>query len=239
MRPSLVEEIVACVRAAPTAGYSERQELLKKAARAARALCSKLQRHEAAHARPAFFAVLEMPLNGTCVPECCDASYIRAIQIEAKCEVLTTWRRLDPHVANDLPPSMVADLVIPTSKRIALAAIELLERSPTASRTHLELVIEALEHPRWQVAECAARMLGRVGPFAKKQALASLTKALRHAQWQVRKAVAKAMGRMVIGKHERLADVAARDRHPAVRYAASKALGIQPPRPNGEVRLHS
>lgn len=178
-----------------------------------------------------FFAVLEMPLSGTCAPQCCEASWVRAIQIAAKCEVLTTWRRIDPDVAEDLSSSLVAALVIPSSKRIALAAVELLERSPEACRTHIDVLIGALEHPRWQVAEYSARSLGKVGELSKKAVVAALNKTLRHSQWQVRKAAARAMGRIGVRKNERLERMAHRDSHPGVRYAACKVLGFKLPRP--------
>ena len=224
--PSRVETILAWLRAAPTAGYSERHELFQKAARAVRSLCPTLKRRDAESARPLFFAVLEMPLSGTCAPQCCDASYVRSIQIAAKCEVLTTWRRIDPEIVRDIPPALMQTLVIPTSNRIALVMVELVACTPEALPTHIETLIRALEHPRWQVAECAARSLGKMGPTIKKQTLKSLVEALRHSQWQVRKAAARAVGRVAGNEHERLERLAQRDNHPAVRHAAKKALGI-------------
>src|SRR5690242_1638556 len=100
-----------------------------------------------------------MPLTGGCVPQCCSASYVRAIEIEAKCEVLATWKCLDPDVAIHLAPSLVADLVIPSSRRISLATVELFAASPEACRIHLANLTASLAHPRWQVAEAAARAL--------------------------------------------------------------------------------
>jgi len=225
-----VQLIVDSVRAASTADYSARLRLLEKAAQTAREMCRKLGRREARGARPAFFAVLEMALSGTCAPQCCEATYVRAIQIAAKCEVLATWRNLDPGVAEELSSTMMAALVIPSSRRIALATVELLERSPAASRTHMGVLIGALEHPRWQVAQYAARSLGKMGEFAKKSAVSALNKTLRHSQWQVRKAAAKAMGQLGVRKNERLERMAHRDSHRGVRYSACKALGLELPR---------
>lgn len=227
MTAAQVEDIVRSVRQMSSADYNERQELQKKAARLARAMFPKLDKRQALLARPAFFAVLEMPLSGTCVPQCCDASWIRAIQIEAKREALVTWRRIDPEVGLEIRPMLVADLVIPTSNHIALAAVELLARSPEAARLHLATIVRALEHPRWQVVECTVRILGRLGADVKKQAVPELMKVLRHSQWQVRQAAAKAMGRMMAGPNERLQRLAEKDEHPGVRYAAKKALGLK------------
>lgn len=227
MLSSRVNFIVDEIRTASTAGYSERHDAYRKAVDAARALCRKLSRAEAREARPALFSILEMPLTGTCAPECCDASWIRAIQIAAKCEMLTKWRSVDPEAANMLSPQLVAALVVPHSKRIALAAVELIERSPEASQRYIDVMNRALEHPQWQVAECAARTLGKMGLAAKHKSLEGLTKQLRHTQWQVRKAAAKALGRMIEGKYKPLAHTVEHDNHPAVRYAASKVLGLK------------
>jgi len=227
MTAAWVEEIVDSVRKMPGADYNEKQELQKKTAQVARSRFQKLDKRNAMEARPALFAVLEMPLSGTCVPQCCDASWIRAIQIEAKREALVTWRRIDPDVGCEIRPILLAQLVVPTSNHIALAALELLARSPEASRLHLETIVLALEHPRWQVVECAARILGRLGADVKKQAVPALMKVLRHSQWQVRKTAAKAMGRMTSRPNERLQRLAEKDPHPGVRYAAGKALGLK------------
>lgn len=225
MHPSLVETIVESARAAPTAGYSERLDLLEKAAQTARSLCTHLTRADAKSARPAFFAVLEMPLTGGCAPQCCSASYVRAVEIEAKCEVLAAWKRLDPDVAIYLAPALVADLVVPSSKRISLATVELLAASPEACRIHLASLTASLAHPRWQVAEAAARGLAHFGPSLNAPASAALAEALGHEQWQVRRAVAKALGAITGGKHDRLDRIARHDSHEAVRNAGCKAIG--------------
>lgn len=224
---SRADEIIESIRAALSAGYVDQQDLRKKAAQQTRDVCVRLQRREAQEMRALFVAVLEMPLGGTCVPECCDASWIRALQIAAKCDVLTTWRKLDPEVVEEMRPALLADLLVPNSKRIAMAAMELLERAPAACTPHFDMVLGALEHPRWQVAEGAARLLGRMEIVANKRAVEALTNTLRHSQWQVRKAAAKSLGRMVKGPHERLMRLSERDPHPGVRYACCKALGIK------------
>lgn len=227
MTADRIEDIVTAVRKMPSANYNEREDLQRKTAQLARSLFPKLDKRAAKDARPAFFAVLEMPLSGTCVPQCCDASWIRATQIQAQREALVTWRRIDPDVALEIRPKMLMGLVIPTSKHIALAAMELLARSPEAARLHWETIVGALEHPRWQVVECAARILGRLGSSVRKQAAPELNKLLRHSQWQVRKTAARALGRMISGPHERLQKLVDKDPHPGVRHAAAKALGIK------------
>lgn len=230
MPSSPTDVILENIQAAAQADYSKRLTSLVTAAEHARRLSSKLRRkNEAIEARPAFLAILAMPLNGTCAPQCCEASWVRAQQIQAKREMLVAWRKWDPDVAEVLSLAVWKDLVIPSSKRIALAAVELLERSPGASLAHIDILLEALEHPRWQVAECAARSLGKLGRSVKGKSLAGLTKALRHTQWQVRKAVVKALGRMIDGRHKELERIAERDGHVAVRYEACKVLGKERP----------
>ena len=185
--------ILSAAHAAPSADYCERLDLLEKAAQTARALCAELTPKGAKDARSVLVAVLEMPLTVGCVPECCSASYVRAVEIEAKCEVLAAWKRLDPDAAIELAPSLVAELTAPLARRLALGTVELLARSPEACRVHRASLVKALGHPRWQVAEVAARCLGKLGVEADDHASAPLTKALGHKQWQVRRAAAKAL----------------------------------------------
>ncbi len=220
-----IDKILAATREAPTAGYSERLDLMEKAAQSARAFCRTLKKIDALQSRPVLRAILEMPLFGKCAPECCSASYVHAVEIEAKCEVLTTWSRLDPEVAIELPPALVAQLIVPTSRRIALAAIELLGRSDAGRRFHAASLVAAMAHPRWQVVELAARALGRLGKDAPWKTTDALTEAMRHKQWQVRRVAAKALGDITAGKHAALNHAAKKDRHKAVRYVACKVTG--------------
>lgn len=205
-------------------------DLLEKASQTARALCAKLTHEDAKDARSVLIAVLEMPLIGGCVPECCSASYVRAVEIEAKCEVLAIWKRLDPDAAIALAPSLVAQLVAPLARRLALGTLELIERSPEACRVHVASVIDAVAHPRWQAAEAAARCLARLGVEAEDRVRAVLAEALGHEQWQVRRAAAKALGAVTGGPHERLEEAAQRDGHAAVRHAARKAIEKNAPK---------
>lgn len=220
-----IESILEFARDAANADYSRRLELLEKAAQKARALCRKLTRNDAKHARSVLVTVLEMPLVGKCAPQCCNASYVTAVEVQAKCEVLATWKQFDPDAVLEISPALMAQLIAPYSRRIALATVELVERSPEGRRFHSTNLGEAVAHPRWQVTECAARALGKLGVDAPEKARMALAEALRHEQWQVRRAAAKALGIMTEAKHVALEHAAKRDRHKAVRYAACKATG--------------
>jgi HEAT repeat protein len=223
---SLIEIVLTSARTAVDADYTQRLDLLEKAAQTARMLCARLTRRDAREARSVLLAVLEMQIVGGCVAACgCGASYVRAVAIEAKCAVLGTWRLLDPDAAIEFAPSLVAQLIAPSSRRIALATIELLGRSPAACRVHLASVITSLAHPRWQVAEAAARGLGRLGIDVDRRVRVALTRALGHEQWQVRRAAATALGAATGGAHARLLEAALRDDNSVVRNAARKAIG--------------
>lgn len=226
-----IDSILATIHQAAAAGYSERLNLLARAAQQTRSLCRELTRREARSARPLFLAVLEMHLVGTCAPACCNASYVNAAQVEAKSDVLGACAHLDPDAVLDLSPALLSQLAAPESRRIALAAVELIGRSAEGRRVHAGLLLGALAHRRWQVAESAARGLGRLGLDAPGQARGALAQALRHGQWQVRRAAAKALGATAGGRHAALERAAARDSHAAVRYAACKATGKKSPWP--------
>ncbi len=225
-----IETILAAARTAPSARYDERMRLLTTAAQCARLLCRKLTRVQAQRARPVLHAVLELPLVGNCAPQCCDASSVRAAGIAAKCAVLQTWARLDADVVDELTPALFVQLAAPSSRCIALAAVELVVRSAAGCAGFTAQLVDALKHPRWQVAESAARGLGKLGTSAPEAVRRALTRALRHQQWQVRRAVAKALGALTGGIHAELDRTAQRDRHLAVRYAACKATGKDLPR---------
>lgn len=225
-----IETILAAARTAPGAGYNERLKLLAMAAQCARSLCRELTREQAQHARPVLRVVLELPLVGKCAAQCCEASSVRAAALAAKCAVLQTWARLDADAVDELAPALLAQLAAPSSRRIALAAVELVGRSEAGRSVFAAQLADALMHPRWQVAESAARGLGKLSAGAPEAARRALAQALRHKQWQVRRAAAKALGALTGGAHADLARAAHRDRHLAVRYAACKATGEALPR---------
>lgn len=217
--------LAAAARDAGEVGYSERLALREATARRVGALCGMLTKKEAREARAVLREVLSMPLSSKCDPQCCSASTARAVGLEAKRDVLAAWGRLDPDGATELPPSLVAQLLAPWSRRVALAAAELIARSAAGRRLHAPSLVDAVAHPRWQVVEVASRALGALGEEAPSAAKAAMAGALRHERWQVRRAAAKALGRITGGAHASLARVAKRDRHEAVRNAACKATG--------------
>ncbi|MFO0577406.1 MAG: HEAT repeat domain-containing protein [Polyangia bacterium] len=225
------DSILAAIRQAAAAGYSERLDLLARAAQLTRSFCRKLTRVEARRARAVLVAVLEMPLVGKCALQCCNASYVHAVQLEAKSDVLAAYAHLDADAVIELSPGLLARLAAPESRRIALAAVKLIGRSPEGRRVHAALLLGALVHSRWQVVESAACSLGRLGLDAPDRARGALAQALRHEQWQVRRAAAKALGAITGGRHAALDRAAERDTHTAVRYAACKAIGKKLPWP--------
>lgn len=227
------DSILAAIRQAAAAGYSERLDLLARAAQLTRSFCRELTPGEARRARAVLVAVLEMPLVGKCAPQCCNASYVHAVQLEAQSDVLAAYAHLDADAVIELSPGLLARLAAPESRRIALAAVELIGRSQEGRRVHADLLLGALVHGRWQVVESAARGLGRLGlnGDAPDRARGALVQALRHEQWQVRRAAAKALGAIAGGRHAALDRAAERDSHTAVRHAACKAIGKKLPWP--------
>ncbi len=158
----LCEEIAKELRRAAGGGYDEEHNGLADASWAVLRLCRGLTVKEARAARPTFLAVLEMREVAGCVPECCNASYVRMMILRAKFEVLRAWTGRDPAVAAEIPRKRVEKLLAPYSRRIAVATAELFALSPEGTRVHLDVLLDALEeHPRWQVRWGLVRALGR------------------------------------------------------------------------------
>jgi hypothetical protein len=159
---ALRTEIDNELRRAAAGDYNDELDGLIRAAWAAQRLARGLTREQAKAARSTLRQVLEMRLVGACTPMCCNASSVRAETIAAKYSCLQAWTRRDPEVAEELPTALIDALLLPYSRRLALATAELFARAPRASARHLSSLLQALEeHPRWQVRDALARALGR------------------------------------------------------------------------------
>ncbi|MCB9704408.1 MAG: hypothetical protein H6711_21145 [Myxococcales bacterium] len=196
MIDELAAEIDESLRRAEGAGYSERLDGLGAAGWAAQRLARRLDRASARERRGLLARVLEMPIVGGCTPACCNASWVRMSTIDGKASLLRAWSQHDPEVAETLPPELVAPLLIPDSRRIAMAAAELLSRSPGGAARHVGLICDALGHPRWQVVEALVRALGRLPRPPPRAALDGLQRAARHPRAEVQRAAARALERL-------------------------------------------
>lgn len=151
------------------------------AARAACELAERLRPEQLAEVGDALTYALEATLSGTCSPRCCDASLVRARQIQAKAAVLRALLRAarrapvatDAFVAS-LPSTLVSGLAAPGNRRLALPTVELLAACPAARHRHVDTLVGVLTAPadahRWPVREAAVRALGRLGGGAPAEA---------------------------------------------------------------------
>ena len=173
-------------------------------------------------------AILEMPLQGWCRPECCSAGHTRIAQLGAHGAMLRSLGRIDGEAGAQLSTSLVLDLLTQAGRGRGVPGAELLARSNEACRVHLGPLRAGLEGRHWQVAEICVRALSRPA-IADLPAISSQ---LNHEHWQVRLAAIRGLAR-----HEtktkaktkakvikRLTKLAKRDGHPAVRWHASKLL---------------
>ncbi|WP_437790774.1 HEAT repeat domain-containing protein [Sorangium sp. So ce693] len=219
----------------PAEGYDEklyaRLDVAHLRGHVARALGRMGRR--AAVAVPVLVETLREPLGERCSPMCCSASSVRHEQILARVSVLDALRRLGPQAGKGVPADVVAALLAPASRRIALSAAELLARHPESALHHRAALLEALEHPYAPVVEAAARGLSRAAPSAAREAVRPLTTLLRHEQGGVRRAAIRALvamrpgakGSEIARAEERFVWLAERDPDAAVRAVARRALG--------------
>lgn len=226
----LRERIDAGLRQAAGGGYDDRLNGLWAAAWSATLLGPQLSRSAARESRSTLLQILEMPLVGGCAPMCCNASAVRADSVRAKVAILQAWGKHDPDALAAASPEAVARLLHADSRRIAIAAAELLARSPGATSAHLPSVIAGLEHPRWQVVQAIVRALGRLPAPLPTEALSGLRRAEAHGHPEVSRAAEKAL-RVVA---EAAARAQARAEKEAAEAAAERAAQGGAPLEGGE-----
>ncbi|MEZ4379923.1 MAG: HEAT repeat domain-containing protein [Nannocystaceae bacterium] len=193
---ALRSEIDRELRRAASGDYNAKLDGLASAAWAAQRLARGLTPAQAKAARATLRQVLEMPLMGSCTPMCCNASFVRAQTIAAKFACLQAWGSRDPEAAEELPAAVIDALLVPYSRRLALAAAELFARAPRASARHLPSLLRALEeHPRWQVRDALARALGRaaLGGPPSQRLLRALDQAAADDEPQLQRTATKAL----------------------------------------------
>lgn len=199
----LCQQIAAALRRAE-GDYNARLTGLANAANAAQRLARELQRTRkrapAVAARPTFLQVMRMRLMGPCHPMCCNASYVRAVTIQAKYAMLQVWSSRDPEVAGELSTQEVEALLVPHSRLLALATAEMFAHAPKSTAVHLPVVSDALTtHPRWQVREALVRAVGRAGLSRPPRRLVeAIVRAIdadeRQLAWSAKKVMARWVG---------------------------------------------
>jgi hypothetical protein len=146
-------------------GYGERLDRSQDVARVQRAAATRLA--EAPGQSRSALAALAAALDGTlvagCVTACCEASWVRHQQLQAKAELLRAIGRIDRAAIGRVDAATLAWLLAPPGRQLALPALGLLARSPWAARAHRDLVLRALDHTDPAVVAQAVRALRAAG----------------------------------------------------------------------------
>lgn len=149
-----------------------------------------------------------------------------------RCSVLQTLRRIDPAVAGSVRPDVIRALVSPSSRKIALGAMELVAASAEGVRRHREAIVEALAHPHPLVVVAALGGLRRLDGVDARGAYPAILRSLGHNDARVRRAAVRAVVALRASAKEgeaaraveRLERLRAKDANEAVRNAARGAL---------------